>query len=114
ILMAQRADLEARGATYVWSDGVTDLLVVGGRIAGVRCASGRELVGDAVILAVGHSARPIYELLQRRGVALEAKAFAVGARGARRQRRAARLSRPLRRRAARRRRAATRDRAARL
>ncbi|MGZ3408289.1 MAG: NAD(P)/FAD-dependent oxidoreductase, partial [Polyangia bacterium] len=80
ILTAQRADLEARGASYVWSDGVIDLLLVDGRVAGVRCASGRELVGDAVVLAVGHSARSIYELLHRRGVALEAKAFAVGAR----------------------------------
>src|SRR6478736_794602 len=40
ILMAQRADLEARGATYVWSDGVVDLLVRDGRVVGVRCASG--------------------------------------------------------------------------
>ncbi|MCU1282781.1 MAG: NAD(FAD)-utilizing dehydrogenase [bacterium] len=80
ILMAQRADLEARGASYVWSDAVNDLLVVEGRVAGVRCASGRELVGDAVVLAVGHSARPIYEMLHRRAVALEAKGFAVGAR----------------------------------
>ncbi|HEY1586621.1 MAG TPA: FAD-binding protein, partial [Polyangia bacterium] len=71
ILVGQRADLEARGATYVWSDGVVDLVVAGGRVVGVRCASGRELVGDAVVLAVGHSARPIYELLHRRRVALE-------------------------------------------
>ncbi|HEY2747124.1 MAG TPA: hypothetical protein VGL86_21020 [Polyangia bacterium] len=80
ILVGQRADLEARGATYVWSDAVVDLVVAGGRVAGVRCASGRELVGDAVVLAVGHSARAVYAMLHRRGVALEAKPFAVGAR----------------------------------
>jgi uncharacterized FAD-dependent dehydrogenase len=80
ILVAQRSDLEARGATYVWSDGVTDLLVVNGRVAGIRCVSGRELVGDAVVLAVGHSARSIYERLHALGVALEPKGFAVGAR----------------------------------
>jgi uncharacterized FAD-dependent dehydrogenase len=80
ILMAQRADLEARGATYVWSDGVVDLLASGDRVVGVRCTSGRELVGDAAVLAVGHSARSIYELCLARGVALEPKPFAVGAR----------------------------------
>ena len=80
ILMAQRADLEARGTTYVWSDGVTDLVSVNGRVRGVRCASGREIVGDGVVLAVGHSARPLYERLHALGVALEAKSFAVGAR----------------------------------
>jgi uncharacterized protein len=80
ILVAQRSDLEARGATYVWSDGVVDLVTVDGRVVGVRCASGRELLADAVVLAVGHSARSIYEMLHARGVALEAKGFAVGAR----------------------------------
>ena len=80
ILMAQRADLEARGASYVWSDGVTDLVQHGGRVVGVRCTSGREVIGDAVVLAVGHSARRLYERLHALGVALEAKSFAVGAR----------------------------------
>jgi uncharacterized FAD-dependent dehydrogenase len=80
ILIALRDDLAARGAEYVWSDAVVDLLVRDGRVQGVRCASGREIAGDAVLLAVGHSARPIYERLHALGVALEAKAFAVGAR----------------------------------
>lgn len=80
ILLAQRAALESRGVSYLWSDGVTDLIVARGRVVGVRCASGREVVGDAVVLAVGHSARRIVEMLHARGVALEAKPFAVGAR----------------------------------
>ncbi len=80
ILVAQREDLEQRGATYVWSDRVIGLVTVRGRVVGVRCASGRELVGDAVVLAVGHSARPLYADLHAAGVAMEAKAFAVGAR----------------------------------
>src|SRR6185312_3543141 len=80
ILVGQRADLEMRGATYVWSDAVVDLVITEGRVVGVRTAAGRELVGDAVVLAVGHSARAIYTMLHARGVALEAKPFAVGAR----------------------------------
>jgi uncharacterized protein len=80
ILVAQRNDLETRGASYVWSDAVTDLLVARDRVQGVRCASGRELGADAVVLAVGHSARPLYERLAAIGAALEPKSFAVGAR----------------------------------
>jgi len=83
ILIALREHLQSKGAEYVWSDAVTDLLIDGGdgaRVRGVRCASGRELDGDAVVLAVGHSARALYEALHARGVALLAKAFAVGAR----------------------------------
>jgi uncharacterized protein len=81
ILLALRAHLESLGVTYTWSDPVEDLaLAEGGRIAGVRLRSGAELSADAVVLAVGHSARPVYQLLHRRGVALVAKPFAVGAR----------------------------------
>jgi uncharacterized FAD-dependent dehydrogenase len=80
ILVAQRAALEAGGVVYVWGDAVVDLLADGGRVRGVRCASGRELVGDAVVLAVGHSARALYERLFAQQVALVPKAFAVGAR----------------------------------
>ncbi len=78
ILTTLREALEARGVEYAWSDPVIDLL--DGAVAGVRCASGRELAADAVVLAVGHSARALYERLAARGVAMEAKAFAVGAR----------------------------------
>ncbi|MDD5943228.1 FAD-dependent protein [Fibrobacter sp.] len=35
---------------------------------------------EALVLAVGHSARSIYEMLHTRGVALESKAFAMGVR----------------------------------
>jgi uncharacterized FAD-dependent dehydrogenase len=81
ILVAARQRLEAAGAIYVWSDAVIDLLVAdAGRVRGVRCASGRELDADAVVLAPGHSARALYERLHARGVALEARPFAVGAR----------------------------------
>jgi uncharacterized protein len=87
ILMAQRADLEARGAIYVWSDRVVALVTssrghggAGRRVVGVRCTSGRELIGDAVVLAVGHSARRLYADLHAAGVAMEPKPFAVGAR----------------------------------
>jgi uncharacterized FAD-dependent dehydrogenase len=42
--------------------------------------AGTLVEGAAVILATGHSARDIYEILHSRGVALEAKPFAVGVR----------------------------------
>jgi uncharacterized FAD-dependent dehydrogenase len=80
ILIAERQTLEARGVAYAWGEQVTSLLLDGTRARGVRCASGRELTADAVVLAVGHSARALYEALHAQGVALVAKPFAVGAR----------------------------------
>ena len=38
------------------------------------------MIGRAVVIATGHSARDVHELLARAGVALEAKAFAMGVR----------------------------------
>jgi uncharacterized FAD-dependent dehydrogenase len=80
ILLALRADLEARGVRYIWSDPLVDLLIERGRMKAVRLRSGQELPADAVILAVGHSARPIYELCRDRDIPLRSKPFAVGAR----------------------------------
>ena len=46
----------------------------------VRCKNGKTYKGAAVILATGHSARDIYEMLAEKGGALEAKGFALGVR----------------------------------
>ena len=46
----------------------------------VTTADGREFRAARVILATGHSARDIYEMLQSAGGALEAKGFALGVR----------------------------------
>jgi len=50
------------------------------RAIGVRLADGGEVTGRAVVLATGHSARDVHELLARAGVRLEAKPFAMGVR----------------------------------
>lgn len=46
----------------------------------VATADGKEYHGAKVILATGHSARDVYEMLDRDGGALEAKGFAMGVR----------------------------------
>jgi hypothetical protein len=80
ILIALREDLARRGVEYLWGEKVSALLLDGKRVRGVKCASGREVTADAVVLAVGHSARSLYEALFAQEVALVAKSFAVGAR----------------------------------
>ena len=57
---------------------ITDFVVEGGHIRGVITTDGGEIRADSVILATGHSARDIYQLLSRRGILLEPKPFAVG------------------------------------
>lgn len=59
---------------------LTDLVLEGGSIKGVITEAGEKIKSDAVILATGHSARDIYELLYRKKILIESKPFALGVR----------------------------------
>ena len=59
---------------------VTDFIIEQNKIRGVIVNSKKEIFGDAVILATGHSARDIYEIFRKRNLAIEAKSFAMGVR----------------------------------
>lgn len=50
------------------------------RVTGVDLADGRSFEADAVVLATGHSARDIFDLLRDLDIPLESKAFAMGVR----------------------------------
>jgi uncharacterized FAD-dependent dehydrogenase len=81
IMTAIRETIVRCGGTVVFGARVKDIEIREGRAIGVRLRSGDMLIeGAAVVLAAGHSARDIYEILHRRGVALEAKPFAMGVR----------------------------------
>ncbi|MEF7612837.1 NAD(P)/FAD-dependent oxidoreductase [Aquincola sp. MAHUQ-54] len=73
-----RAEIEALGGEIRFEQRVTDLLIEGGRLRGLTLASGEELAADHVVLALGHSARDTFAMLQQRGVFLEAKPFSIG------------------------------------
>ncbi len=73
-----RADIEALGGEVRFQQQVTDVLIENGAIRGLTLASGEQLAADHVVLALGHSARDTFAMLQRRGVHLEAKPFSLG------------------------------------
>jgi uncharacterized FAD-dependent dehydrogenase len=75
-----RETLMAAGTTVRFESRVVALHRERQRIRGVRLASGEEIDAAAVVVAAGHSARDIFELLAGAGAQLEAKPFAVGAR----------------------------------
>jgi uncharacterized FAD-dependent dehydrogenase len=83
VVRGLRARIEALGGEVRFEHRVSDLLQEAGphgRLCGLRIADGQTIRTDHVVLAVGHSARDTFEMLQRRGVAMEAKPFAVGLR----------------------------------
>lgn len=73
-----RANIEKLGGEIRFQQKVTDLLIEEGRIRGVVLASGEQIMADQVVLALGHSARDTFEMLQQRGVHLDAKPFSIG------------------------------------
>ena len=80
IITAMRAALLEHGAEFHFEKKVIDLHLDNGKITGVSTMDGISFAADAVILATGHSARDIFELLHRKNILIEAKPFALGVR----------------------------------
>jgi hypothetical protein len=59
---------------------VSDLILADFEMRGVVLASGEEVRASRVILATGHSARDVFELLVQKGITVEQKDFALGVR----------------------------------
>ncbi|QHT68938.1 FAD-binding protein [Rhodocytophaga rosea] len=80
IVTAQRESILAAGGEFHFDTRVTDLYIKGNQLKGVYTQNGDLIEGIGVILATGHSARDIFELLYKRNVYIEAKPFAMGVR----------------------------------
>ena len=80
IITAIREQVIACGGEVRFNSKMTDLLLDGDRITGVRVNDEETITTQQVILATGHSARDIYTLLHGKGIAVEAKQFAMGVR----------------------------------
>ena len=73
-----RETIESLGGEYRFKSKVVDLLLENRRIRGARLENGEEIASNHVVLAVGHSARDMFQILQDRGVTIEAKPFSIG------------------------------------
>ena len=79
VIKSLRASILNAGGEVRFQTKVVDFLIgADHRLRGVVTAAGEEILAGAVILATGHSARDIYQLLEARSILLEAKPFAVG------------------------------------
>ena len=79
IIAAMRETIVRSGGEVHFGAKVTGFRLSDDRIAGVLLGD-TVVEGAAVVLATGHSARDIYELLHRDGIEVEAKPFAMGVR----------------------------------
>lgn len=68
------------GGQVLFETKMTDLIVKNNEIVGVEINNNQIIAVNKVILATGHSARDIFELLHRKEILIEAKPFALGVR----------------------------------
>ena len=80
IIQDIREQIIACGGKVLFETRVTDFVVKSNEIQGVVLQNGTVISANKVILATGHSARDIFELLYKKNIIIEAKPFALGVR----------------------------------
>ncbi|MGN6801211.1 MAG: NAD(P)/FAD-dependent oxidoreductase [Ginsengibacter sp.] len=80
IITGMRKRILDCGGEFHFEKKVIDLIIDKGEITAVKTADSDILYADSFILATGHSARDIFELLHRKNIEIEAKPFALGVR----------------------------------
>jgi uncharacterized FAD-dependent dehydrogenase len=80
IITSMREAILGAGGDVRFGSRVVDIVIDDDAVRGVILERGDEITGARLILATGHSARDIFELLHLRGIALERKDFALGVR----------------------------------
>lgn len=85
VIQNMRRQIETWGGSYLFDTCVTDLEISHGNLRAVICQN--QMTGEIhnietelAVLAVGHSARDTFAMLEDRGFQMESKSFAVGLR----------------------------------
>ncbi len=80
IITAMREQIIACGGEVLFEKKLTDIRLDGDTITAVQTADGDMIRCSRVILATGHSARDIFELLYQKEIEIKTKPFALGVR----------------------------------
>ncbi|MBS1627728.1 MAG: FAD-dependent oxidoreductase [Bacteroidetes bacterium] len=80
IITAMRNAIIEYGGNVLFEKKLVDFDIENNEVKTIKIADGDSLHADAVILATGHSARDIFELLHNKKILIEAKPFALGVR----------------------------------
>ena len=68
------------GGMVLFETRVADIIIKNNEVQGIVTQNGNTIHSQKIILATGHSARDIFELLDRKKILIEAKPFAIGVR----------------------------------
>lgn len=80
VLINMRKELINLGCEIRFNSLMTDIKISDGKISEIEINNTESIPCDKLLLAIGHSSRDTYEMLERIGVRMEQKAFAAGVR----------------------------------
>lgn len=80
IIQDIRDKIIEHGGQVLFETRVIDIVVKNNQVQGIQTQKGDIINSNKIILATGHSARDIFELLDRKKILIEAKPFALGVR----------------------------------
>ncbi len=82
VLISMRETMEKKGVHFLFETQMTDFQYQNDQyqIQTLHAHQQQTIVADALVLAIGHSARDTYEMLYHKGLPMLAKPFAVGLR----------------------------------
>jgi uncharacterized FAD-dependent dehydrogenase len=80
LIAAIRESIVAAGGEIHFNTRVSDFILDTDEIKGIITLSGDKYYGESVILATGHSARDIFQILYEKKILIESKPFALGVR----------------------------------
>lgn len=80
IVEKMRHEIEEMGGKFCFRSKMTDLIFENNTLKEIEINNDKRIPAQVCVLAPGHSARDTFEMLQKRGVYMEPKSFAVGLR----------------------------------
>ena len=75
-----RQRIIALGGEVRFNTQVTGLCTENGKLSGLKTEAGEVIPCDTCVLAIGHSARDTFQMLEETGIPMEPKPFAIGVR----------------------------------
>lgn len=80
VIVNMRNKIISWGGEFLYNSMVTDILVDDNKVSGVEINNKEIISCSLVVLAIGHSARETFYMLNKKGLDMKAKNFAVGVR----------------------------------
>ena len=80
VIVNMRNKMIENGCTFKYNSTLTDLIIEDNKIKGIVINEKEKINCDVLVLAIGHSARDTFKMLNKNGINMISKPFAIGIR----------------------------------